>query len=155
MSKSKTFSLELTAKQFLNLMKAVYLGNWVANAFRVGKMRRDYESTEDLIFSYAPLFGYPNYMDHESKDGNRYYPTSYFEAETGVHEVHQDYDEETFWDELTTRMAERDFSREYSPKEIKAISLDERLEKLWELEEKWGKVFEKDGIEKLELKRAK
>jgi hypothetical protein len=34
-------------------------------------------------------------MDHEPTDGERYYPTMAFEEETDVHELHDEYDEET------------------------------------------------------------
>ena len=44
-----------------------------------------------------------------------------FEEETDVHELHEEYDEESFWDELVDRLGERDFFRKYTRKELKNI----------------------------------
>ena len=56
MKKEEKIGIELTKKQFLALLKAVYLGNWMANANRDGSPEdphvEDYEKIEDLIFSF-------------------------------------------------------------------------------------------------------
>jgi len=44
-------------------MKAVFLGNWMANGYRTDDLRKDYEHVEDYIFSQAPIFGLDKFMD--------------------------------------------------------------------------------------------
>ena len=53
----KKQAIGLTRKQFKALLKVVYLGNWVANAYRTEDMQKEYERIEDYIFSLAPQFG--------------------------------------------------------------------------------------------------
>jgi len=126
-------SIELTKKQFSSLLKAVYLGNWMINAHRTGSKDdpriKEYESISDFIFSQAPKFGFKRYMDHEPSDGERYFPTRYFEEETDVHKFHEEYDNDTFWDELTHRLGERDLIEKYSKEEIKKMKREEWFDK--------------------------
>lgn len=130
-------------------MKAVYLGNWMANAWRTKDKAKDYEDIEDYIFSLAPKFGLDQYMNHQETDGNKYYPTMTFEKTTDVHSLHDAYDEETFWDELINRLGEIAFYKKYTKQQIKKMSQDERFTKLYECIDKIGEKMEKEGLESL------
>ena len=127
-------NIELTKAQFLALLKAVYLGNWIANANRDGSTadprKKEYEAIEDYIFSFAKQFGFSEFVDDEDVGEGKFFPTRKFEEETDVDELHDEYDEETFWDELIDRLGERDFYRRYSKGEIKKMNRDERFEEL-------------------------
>lgn len=147
--------IEFTKEQFLALMKAVYLGNWMANANRDGSLEdpqiEGYEKIEDYIFSLAPQFGLDEYMDHEPTDGDRYFPTRLFEEETDVDKLHEEYDEESFWDELSDRLGERDFYNKYSKQDWEKMTRDERFLKLQECIIKWEEELEKNGIERMRI----
>lgn len=147
--------IELTREQFLTLLKLVYLGNWMANAHRTGSaedpQKKDYEDIEHLIFSYAKKFGFDRYVDDEDGIEGRFYPTSYFEEETDVDDLHQEYDEETFWDELANRLGERDLFRHYTEEEIQKMSREERMSKLYEFIDKWSDEINEHGIERLSV----
>lgn len=146
-------SIEFTKDQFLALMKAVYLGNWMANAQLLpDKKRADIEAIEDLVFSMAKDFGFGRYVENETTDDSRYYPTRYFEEETGVEEIVAEYDEETFWDEITDRLGERDFMQRYGEQTVQRMSRDERFDKISKCIDRWGEEFETNGIERLVLR---
>ncbi len=129
---TKSQAILFTKKQFKSLLKAVYLGSWMANAFRTDDVHKDYESIEDYIFSQAPEFGMDKYVDHEATDGDKYFPTSTFEQTTDVHKLHEQYDEETFCDEMAEKFGEKEFFERYSTAEIKKMSRDEYFYKLSE-----------------------
>lgn len=145
-------NITLTNKQFKALLKAVYLGNCMANAYRTDDMQKDYEGIEDYIFSLAPQFGLEKYVDHEDSDGDRYYPTNSFEQTTDVRKLHEAYDEETLWDELADRLGERDFASKYSAEEIKKMSREEWLTKLDACIDLYNEEFEKFGLERIRVK---
>lgn len=147
--------IPFTKRQFMALLKAVYLGNWMANAYRTNDMQKDYESTENYIFSLAPLFGLEKYMDHAESDGNRYYPTNEFEEKTDVHKLHEAYDEETFWDELVDRLGTRDFFEKYSKEEIKKMTGDEWFIKLHECIDAVSEEINDFGLERIIINRQK
>lgn len=144
--------INFTKKQYLALLKLAYLGNWLANASRLqDEQIKEYEEAEDYIFSFAKEFGYDRYVDHEPKDDGKYYPTRYFEEETDVETLREDYNNETFWEEAADRFGDRDFIKKYSKEEIEKMDRDERFTKRMECEEKYEKEFEENGIDNLEI----
>ena len=153
--KQEKQKIELTKEQFLTLMKVVYLGNWMANANRTGGKDdpnvKEYEEISDYIFSLASRFDLEKYISHEAEDGDKYFLTNEFEEKTDVKRLHEDYDEETFWDELPERLGERDFYRMYSKEDWKKMTRDERFIKLQECIIKWEEEVDNNGIEKLEI----
>lgn len=54
--KRKKQIISFTKKQFLSLLKVVYLGNWMANAYRTNDLKKDYESIEDCSSGTSILF---------------------------------------------------------------------------------------------------
>ena len=156
MEKENKKSIEFTKDQFSTLMKIVYLGNWIANANRSGRPEdpqiKEYEKMEDYIFSLAAQFSLDKYVDHEPSDGERYFPTGLFEDETDVNKLHDEYDEENFWDELSERLGERDFYNAYSKKDWQKMSRDERFLKLQECVIKWEEELENNGLERINIK---
>lgn len=146
-----------TKEQFFVLLKAVYLGNWMANANRDGSAedphKKEYEAIEDYILAFAKQFGFDEYVDDDDATKGKFYPTRKFEEETDVHELHEEYDEETFWDELVDRLGERDFHKHFSKNEILKMSQDERFEKLYEFIDKWADEINENGIERLEIRK--
>ncbi|PIZ49450.1 hypothetical protein COY29_01860 [Candidatus Woesebacteria bacterium CG_4_10_14_0_2_um_filter_39_14] len=148
----KKQAIGLTRKQFKALLKVVYLGNWVANAYRTEDMQKEYERIEDYIFSLAPQFGMGEYMDHEESDGDKYYPTNFFEETTDVHKLHEEYDEETMWDELAERLGKRDFFKKYSKEEIQNMSREEHFIKLSECIDVWNEEFSTYGLDRFRIK---
>lgn len=142
--------INFTKKQFENLLKLVYLGNWMANAYRTDDIIKKYEELENYVFSFAKEFGFAEYVDDELADEGKFFPTRVFE-ETDVNELHDEYDDETFWDEILDRLTDRDFVRKYGIEAIKKMSSEERWEKMGEFEEKYAEEMEKYGIERLEI----
>ena len=150
---SKKQIIELTKEQYESLLKMVYLGNWMANAHRTEDIKKEYERIEDYIFSFAPKFGFEKYMIHEESDGEKFFPTRFFEEETDVDSLHNEYDENTFWDELPERLGERDFYEKYKEKEIENMSREERFEKLYECIDVYDDEFCANGIKRLRIEK--
>lgn len=148
-------SIKLTKEQFEDLLKMVYLGNWMVNACRDGSAEdpniEKYEKIHDYVFSLAPKFGWEKYVDHEESDGDKYYPTRFFEEETDINSLHDEYDNNTFWDELPDRLGERDFWEKYTQKEVEAMSKEERFIKRCECSEPYEDEVYKYGIERLKI----
>jgi len=155
---NKQLKIGFTKEQFETLLKLVYLGNWMANANRDGSAedphKEEYEKLEDYIFSFAKQFGFGEYVDDESATEGKFFPTRKFEEETDAHELREDYDEETFWDELIDRMGDRDFFRHYSKDEIKKMTQEKRFEKLYEFIDKWADEINEHGIERLNIEKT-
>jgi hypothetical protein len=146
-------SIEFNRDQYFILMKAVYLGNWMVNAHRTDDTKEEYEAIEEKIFSFAPKFGLDKFVDHENTD--HYYPTRYFEEETDVHDLHDEYDEETVWDELANWLGERDFFARYSKAEVMAMSREEFFAKKSKFVDVYEEEFHKHGLDRIRIEKGK
>ncbi len=147
--------IEFTKEQFENLMKLVYLGNWMANAHRMDDRIEKYEDLESYIFSFAKDFGLEKYADDEKVGDGKFYPTMSFVEETDVHDLHHEYDDDTFWNELPDRLGERDFFEKYSKEERGKMTQEEHFLKMQECIIAWEDELEEYGIERLEVKKLK
>lgn len=148
--------IELTKEQFEKLLKLVYLGEWMINANRTDDRIKKYEDLLSHIFSFAKQFGFDEFVDDEDAKEGKFFPTRKFEEETDVRKFMEEYEEETFWDEIAERLGERDFYRHYPKDEIQKMTQEERFEKVYEFIDKWGEEINENGIEGLEIvKKAK
>ena len=150
---SNNMKIEFTKKQFEELLKVAYLGNWMANAIHNGTQEdpqyENIDGIEDYIFSFAKEFGFENYVDYEDKY-KKYFPTNEFDEL--VQKFIEDYDEDCFWEELFYRIYDRDFERAYSDEEISKMEMKERFKKEEPFRKKWDNEFNEHGIERLEIK---
>ncbi len=152
---SETQTIELTKKQFLTLLKTVYIGNWIANAQKIPSDNEgdEYQQMENLFFSYAEKFGYEKYVDHQADDGTNYYPTRFFEEETDVRDKIEDYVEKSFWDELVDRLVTLHIFKEYGNVKIGKMKKEEYWELLDKYTEKYLSELEKNGLDSFVLNK--
>ncbi len=134
---SDVVGLAVTREQFLTLMKMVYIANTVANGRREDEeFLKAYDEIEQIIFAKARQAGFPAATWHHEVDGETHdHPSAMFENDFELGKLMDEYDRETFWDELALRLAERDIERVYGrgakaslpPEEYKVL-LDDRTE---------------------------
>ncbi|MCX6717060.1 MAG: hypothetical protein NTU76_00070, partial [Candidatus Taylorbacteria bacterium] len=133
--------INFTKKQYLQLLKMAYLGNWMINAQRE-KTIKEYDEVERYIFSFAKEFGYNEYADEKN------FPTKQFE-ETDVTDFQEEYDNETFWEELIRHFSTRDLEQTHGDEAIGKMSIEEFFKRYNMIEEKYANEFKKHGIERL------
>ncbi len=83
-------------------------------------------------------------------DFKAFFPSNRLEAR--LERYTQQYDEETFWDGLTFRLADRDFVRAYGEEAIKAMSPEERMMKRDPFYDACSEEFAQNGIESLRVR---
>ena len=146
--------IKLTKEQYKNLLKLVYLGNWMINAIRSGtkgdERIKKYDEIEQYIFSFAKDAGLEKYIEYDEKL-KKFFPTSEFEEDPEIEQYREDYEEEVFWQELADRLGTRDFIKEYGQEAIKKMSQKERFLKREEFIIKYEEEFEKNGLANLEI----
>ena len=144
--------INLTQKQYWDLLRSVYIADWVANAICDADMKRDDEikAIRNYIFSYAKEMGYEKYVDFDEED-REYYATVDLDDEASVRKLIERYDEHSAWDELAGWLGERDFFRKYNSDEIKKMTDEERFLKRMDCEIIWETEFEEFGIERIEV----
>ena len=98
--------INFTKKEFVTLLEMIDIANWVISAHKVekGPIEEPYESLEGKLFALSSEFGCEEKVKY-SKELDGYYPTHFFEMESPHRNFIDEYNEETFWDELIDRLA--------------------------------------------------
>jgi hypothetical protein len=141
----------LSEDEYKNLLEMLYIAEWVMNAHNVDPdpSTIQYTTLEQKILSLAKEFGYNELVDYESKFGE-YFLSRKIE-EGSIKNIIEEYDNETFWNELIDRLVDRDMIRNNSEEDLKMMTIEERLEKEAPLRTKYETEFEDNGIENISI----
>jgi hypothetical protein len=141
--------LNFTKKQYWDLMRAVYLADWVTNAIANKDSEKDtgIVEIEKFVYSHAKDFGLGDFVDEEL------FPTRELEDHPDIRDRIDAYDEDCFWQELSTKFISRDVARAG----IDAVGYgrgektNKWIKETQPLYDKWGTEFDEHGIERLEI----
>jgi hypothetical protein len=138
-------TITLSDDQYRRIVILTMLGEWMVNATRK-EPDGDFEFAASQLYAFAkgtpaePLVTY----DEES---TRWIPSDTSDDE--VHTLIDDYDDKTFWEDLTTRMAERDLTAERGERAVNGMRPAERLRAIEAAAKKYVDEFEHHGLERL------
>jgi hypothetical protein len=138
--KSTGMNITLSRKEFTRLIELVYMGEQVAFAIDRdnGPYVKRYDSLVQKIYALAAKDrdGRPEYVEEDEENEGEFVPSMHLETDSPASNALERYENYTFWEELISRLAERDACREEernpspSPEEMfeKQINLEEYLE---------------------------
>jgi hypothetical protein len=145
--------IAFTQKEYARLLEMSYIATWVASAHdEDSPAARRYADLEQKLFALAKPLGCADYVDGDGENGEPIYPSRKLEEETPATKAIDDFEENVFWDELASRLAERDYTRELLKNPLpEGIPDEERrdhlLKRVGELEERYWAEFEKNGLD--------
>jgi hypothetical protein len=144
-------TIEITNTQLHNLIKAVYLSDWVINAHRMtDEIDSDSRSFEQYVLGILYNAGCKDHIDFDAQL-NTYFVNG--NLEESFQEIIDDYEDETFWDELASRLAERDYYEKNKPKNSETDNdRAKRVAAIFSIEDKYNEEFERYGIERLKIR---
>lgn len=140
--------MEFSEAEFRKLVEVMYLADWVTNAHTVPDSITNPYSLEQKIYKQAKGAGCGDLVQYGEKE-KVFFPSRKLE-EKG-HDVLDVYDEETFWEELVSRLALRDIEEERGAEALEKMSPEERMSAISEMEEKYQMECETNGISRLEI----
>lgn len=143
--------IDFTKSQYEDLLKVVCLGVWMINSHRTEDVVDKYEDIEEYLLSFSADFGTERFAEFD-KELKRFFPTREFEEDTDIERFREEYDDNTFWDELIYRLARRDLIRTYGEAGVFTMTTDELIEKEQPFIDKYEEEFERNGIDNLEIK---
>lgn len=143
--------IHFSSREYRLLIDLLEISDWVLNSHRVdvAEEAEPYRALTQKLYSYAREMGFENLMMYDEEAGI-YMPTKEFEETSEVFRFIEDFEEDTFWDELISRLAERDLLREYGESTLGEFQPEEMFEKRMELEQAWAEEFEANGIQRLD-----
>lgn len=149
--------INLTKKQYKNLLYALEAGSSVYGILGDMVSEEDYKQRSNQIqelkeyfWSFAQEFGLEELTD---KYEDKTIPNEELEEE--FQRDMDEYDNETFWHELTTRLGKRDFERTTTEAEMEEIRQNYGMypDRIDDLYQKWEEEFEKNGLERLNIQK--
>jgi hypothetical protein len=141
--------IELTKEQLETLAKLAFLGNWLANSWRNEDVVEEFDEIESLVLAAAAKNGLEDYAEIDEE--GRAVPSH--DLEEKMSELVDFYNDNTFWDQLIYRMADRDYVRKYGEEAFDELSTDAGMEKERPLVDKYEKEFNEHGLDRLEVRR--
>ncbi len=143
--------LNLTPAEYRLLLDLVYLGEWMACA-RIASDEhprvKKYDALVQKVYSYAAEAGCAELVERSEDDG-RLEPTRKFEEDDDLMGMIHEYDQDSFWDELIDRLAERDVRVATGDGHLPPFK--EYLELAGPIEEKYAREFESHGLARMQL----
>ena len=129
--------IELTSKEFRNLLDMVYIGNWVLNSTRGNDRFQDYDDLESKLFALSPALSEP---------WNGTIVPSREYAEGGIHEAIAYYEDNVFYEILAEELSRRDM--DYP--DINDENYDEIVGRM----DQYMSEFEQSGVQHLVLEET-
>jgi hypothetical protein len=148
--------ISLTKQEYQLLLDMLYIATWIIKAHKVGDdpQEQPYEELEQKLFSFAKEAGYENLIEYEEKFG-QYFPTRELEEESLARSFIDEYDNDSFWEELTARLATRDVARKLGGfDKLAALPPMERIERLGNREDYYNAEFVANGLDNLKLVKS-
>lgn len=137
--------LEFTNEEFRKLIELAYLGEWMVNAQHDPEFQD--EPAGVIVQKLLAAHKLPD-VDLDAETGEYFMKSAW--TERLYDEYILDYDDHTFWDELTERLALRDLARERGV-EADLIIRDDDLMHLKPLEERYRSELEEHGLDRLDI----
>jgi len=144
--------ITLTTDEYKTLLETVQIASWILHAYRVeqGPETKAYRDLEQKILSLAKEAGFGDLVQY-SEELREYFPSREFEEKGPPMQFIDEYDEESFWDELAERLGTRDLVEEEGEDTVRKMDPWERATRIESLHGSYLEEFEKYGLERLRL----
>ena len=127
--------INFTKDEYRLLLDMIYLADWMIHSHNEGdELNLEYKALRKKLLSHYKEMNSEDRIEYVDED-DEYYEFSNYDDEIHSKFIH-DYDEKTFWDELTSRLSQRD------AKDFK---------KQCALEYSYSEEFEKNGLSNLKV----
>ena len=144
--------IDFTKKEYRLLLDILSISDWVMSSHKDEPDERvtPYEELQQKIFSCAENFGFDNLISYdESLEG--YSPTLEFEDESDDQDFIDEYDEDSFWDALAGRLAQRDLMDEIGSEAFIELDPVDRINMEDKKVDNYLNEFETNGIVNLRV----
>jgi len=145
--------INFSKKEYVALLDLLEIAEWVMNSYKIEIEEENnvYQNLEQKIYSFAKKMGCENLIQYD-ETLQEYFPTRELDDSSPAMKFINDYDNETFWDELTERLVARDLENQVGSQEYKSLTIEEMFAKDAPIGEKYSIEFEKNGLKNLYLR---
>ncbi|WP_394751819.1 hypothetical protein [Crenothrix sp.] len=140
--------INFTIKEYRSMLEAMQIADWVLHAHDM-EPRTDTKNFDQLfqkVLALADEMGCEELVEFDEED-KEYHPT--IELESAVEEFVEEFESHTFWEELVSRLSERDVLKKAKMTELLEIETKERISLFSEAEEKWTEEISNFGLDRI------
>ncbi|MCK9426261.1 MAG: hypothetical protein M0Q21_09505 [Ignavibacteriaceae bacterium] len=147
--------IDFTKKEYIALLDLIEIAEWIMNSNKseIPDMTNVYAKLEQKIYSYANKMGCEELIEYDKKL-QQFFPTREFDETSPAIDFIDDYDNESFWDDLIERLASRDLENQVGSINFDKMEIEEELIKEAPIREKYEKEFEANGLKNLYLRES-
>ena len=150
---SRKVSIEFMEQEYQALVEMIQIADWVINADddngNVGG-KDVYRDVRNSVLSYAMEMGMDDRFEY-NVDHNEYYELREYD-ESGPHRKFIDeYDSQTFWEQLIDRLSERDLASPLDSQSSNGVPGQNQNERLLRIRMKYEQEFEENGIKNIRV----
>jgi len=143
-----TITLELTGKQYKDLVKLVFLGNMVTEEMSDDEALASFNAVVQQVYA-ASGPGKENLYIAFDKAEDEYFLADDLENE--LTDLLDEYDESRFWENLVMRLTIRDLQKKFSEKELKAMPEEKGSRELEVIHNYYINEFDDHDIDNLKV----
>lgn len=147
--------INFTKKEYRALLDIIHIADWVFHAHDTeGRTdTQEYDEVFQKLLAVAEEMGCGDLVDYV-KEEDKYYPNFNFESESIAEQFIQEFENNSFWEELTARLARRDVIKAKHAESAVEIPEEEWLTALSAAEEKWITEFDSHDLDRLTIDRT-
>ncbi len=146
-------NIQINKEEYADLVDLLHIAHWVLSAHKTQKDPHieKYEELIQKFFSLARDMGRDDLIQYNGRMG-KFIPSIKFEETSQAWEFIDDFTNDTFWDELSNRLTQRDLERQEGGQEnVNRLSMEERFKLEGSILERYSREFSEHGIERLEI----
>lgn len=147
--------IDITKEEYRLLLDMLSISDWVMNSYKTedDPETAPYAALEQKLLSHAKAFGFDNLVKYDAEE-KAYFPTAEYEAaETDVRFI-DEFEDFCFWEQLCSRLAERDLIRERGAEAVQEMAPWDRITEAEDLMEKYEDEFAENGIANLVISKG-
>lgn len=142
---SDEITMTLSAEEYRQLLVLTFLGEWMVNGVRKEPDPLCLD-TASKIYSFAKGTALEDLVHFDRNKGD-WVASDKLGAE--AHALIDEYDDKTFWEELTARLVERDLMAKHGERAVRSMRPDQRVRASKPIAQAYTQEFETQGLERL------
>jgi len=148
----KKITLELTGKQYADLVKLVFLGSLVTEEISEDESLAGFTAIQQKVYAASGAGKGNLYIAYDNKE-DEYFLAEDLEAE--LTDLIEEYDESRFWETLVMRLTLRDLQKKFSQKELQEMPDDKGNKEMEIIHNYYISEFDDHDIDNLTVVRMK
>src|SRR5664280_612666 len=147
--------INFTKSEYQILLDVIYMADWILHAHDT-EDRSDTKEYSDLfqkLMSYAKDISCEDLVNFDEQQKN-YAESFIFEEESPAPEYIDEFENESFWSELLSRLARQDALIELKVNNPDDVDTETLYTEIFKAEEKWSKEFETYGLDRIRRAQA-